>query len=759
MSILDKANRDQLIRLQAELVAWKEKSPNCALGVHRLLDSKIQTIGHELAKFHVKDDIRQRYQVERSELQRFVLLLEIQQDLAVQLEKKLDELQSVITKEPSSIQSYFQQEKKQWQSVLASVWICDKDIQLDAVKQKIKDIQKGIDLFKNAVDAFQRAAAIIKKINNNPAMIAALENALNNGRTGLIQKNITDEDIKKIEQLCKPLEEILRQPIPQEIGNVGRALTELRNWDEYLNIDTTKTREFERRKRKLDSPFSNDELAQLSQEVNAEIKERVDKATKDREERYQKLFGLHTQLFKASDRKDNDIKQSAEKLKKLSTVVPDGSTEHKEWIADFEQIQQNFDHLINHYATAISEKLSKQAEIIQREIDALKLSQLTHSSYQRVENLQQEIFKLTQLTEPKELLGAWQKINELSTELETIKYQSEQDKRDFEIRKQQLLNEFLRFDAEAKKMDFNIEDLKQSSIDAINEINEMDIAIGKIAELTQKLATEKERFKNVCQTQFTNLKAEISEIQQVLSEAGKVLEPPKVINSCSLATDENQLYSIQKQQLQNIKTELETEIPVFLNLFDAAITNKQQQLRQLFDTPLHPYERDEITRLLQDYSNEQSALIQLTDQTVKLQDIKKFLAERKNDVEELIKLCDNLKKRLREIIRTPTVYYSKERTERITDLLYGLPEQIQSIHFSQLHMVEKLLTNLEQQIKRQIAEDTRKQINYLNENNHRLKEEYKTLLLDINRYGHKQALPAQLREQLNKAVINVRRAS
>jgi len=399
----------------------------------------------------------------------------------------------------------------------------------------------GIDDFEKC---YQKMGEVIREYEKR---LGKIEGELN-------YKENYEKDLKdKINQLNEKNKELVEinnklDKIKKEFEDIEKEFNE---WENKKLLYEKLTNKLEERKRALE--LKNQELKNLKYDLNIVIEaKKVLEKYKDEYEKYKSLI--------------NEIKEIEDRLKELKI----------------------------HYEDYL--KLSKQLEVIKKDIEKIKefvnkskykndidnldiLLNKIKEETERVETIKDLLEKLKNLNEELEKIEKYKKICEECKEYHEKYLKLEKDAEEYD----RLNLEYVQLLQEKKSIEKNINDLKTEINKLLDEIKNIDI---ESIEKSLKEIEEKKKLLENLQKEKIELNKKLGEINSEIKRLKKILDELKEVEGkcplCKTPIDENkkiELINQHKTQLNNKYAELE-EISKKIKKIEKDMENLKREINE-----------------------------------------------------------------------------------------------------------------------------------------------------------------------------------
>ncbi|ASF47644.1 hypothetical protein [Methylovulum psychrotolerans] len=755
--MFDKKKREKLDRLAARLISWMDAIPTALEFQHQakgLLD-ELDTVRRRSSWYNIISEDSVIALTQRcNNLENLAIGLRDIVGDAQPLVAELNFLRELFKKEEGEAFEYGKQICEQWHNDLLSVSLCSREVDIFPAKQRLRLIESELRLHAEALRKFQNADDILSKFSSN-LETAILENQLRIQRAAMLQSQLSADGINQIKTLCAPLEELSKRPEPPEIRMMSETLAEIRRWTRAFELPSKEDEQLDRRFRQLETDWrlrDVSELADLCADAEALKTSRIQYGHNERTAKLTKLQDALTDLMMACGPQP----ESESSLKELKNLRVDRARDHLTWLEAFKTAKKEFNAIANTYELALDNRLDTLCSEWGTGLASLQAQPLAQSLRLQAETLQQRLDGLNGHKATQDLLLSLREAKQGLVELDNLKRQADADREGFDRAKQKLRLDNDRLQKQAAIVGIVWENL-QAAIDTLggNASNpDLDEVLAETHALEQRLTQLCGDFIRDCHNQLACNSANNQRLYNALLQAGYP-DAAEGQRADAFPNDAEQCANQIAEQLQQ-HSRLEHAI-------DEAIADMQQRCKEEQRLLLGLLDRQTLES---DYFERMELLLGQLDSP-----IGSYLGyERLNGFAERFKACqafwrdlyeeeEKLRNRL-DKLKYKLGLFNQERLkkhcslelfEMVNDWVRGLPEQPRQIHIGQLSEAEMMLERLEQVARHRVAEEVRKNIALLKQNQYN-RPEVIALLGKIEDFGQAIHLPYDYRRQLDSAV-------
>ena len=549
---------------------------------------------------------------------------------------------------------------------------------------------------------------------------ASLEIELPDWRQRLQADGASQEMVRRLKELCQPLQAKARQPTPPELQNLPMLLADIRGWVRELDAAAGPVRALEQRHRQMAEDWRRRDLNEfkaLSQEAMNLREELTQQAYAIRERKRQELEELLSDLVWACGPQP-DIRQRLDALKQRTV---DRYQLHRDWLAKFDETNEYFKAIADTQARALERRLQERSDELWRSLRELKESPLADEVRQRVEQLESEVKQLSDLQRPEDVLRALRQSNDFKRRLNELSQKAEQDKADLTQIQHSLRERNAQLQQQAARTGIEIANLTQEieNLDAGSDNRTLEQARELALQLEDKLAQIQRLFLERCRALVAEWLAAVEKIRTALRQMeGDAVADPPALTTIPGATDPPQAAQIVVDWKQS-HTQWQQTVAQLLARYEEQRSQQQAALAKLSPEGLDPGDWQVAQQLVA--SLQPGSETETTDKLEHLQTLFGLLQKCKTFVQRLTAEQRTLQQRLSQLKQRLQVFKTddlqafcpEELFNQLTDRVFGIPDQPQSSHNQQLESAEALLARLERQVRRRAAQTVDKAVREL----------------------------------------------
>lgn len=674
--------------------------------------------------------------------------------------ERLDEevrllLQRARTAGGSEVVRGLEQRCRDWSILLGSLGAdCDRESELQRDQQRFRETEEAVRLHEQAVTWLLEARRVLSDLGSD-LKATSLAADLPGLELRLMSNGASLEWLREIRMKVEPLKDLAQrlQDPPQELKNVSLLLTDLRGWSRELKDKEKESRieqlEQSRFKAMDWSPADLDGLAREAETLRDQLVGRA------RDLRIRKLADLRTrvdELVQACGYQPELHQRMAE----LEMMPFDRSHLFREWASRFKRVEDYFQAIANTHEGALERRLSQLVEEIGQGLGALRSQPLSDQVRSEADALEHDLRELAGLNGAEPMLGGLGRSSGLKSTLDRLLRQARKDSEDLSRRQETLRETHQDLQLRAREAGLNAKDLSERIEDLSHGKDEPSLERARqlAAELSAELDRQRDDLLAQCRSRLDQGMAGVRATVEALRRTGTPFTLPELPVLPDGASPGDAVRALQRAEEAGHL--LQSVVEKALRTHEERRLQARFALQHLRPESLGPDEQETVSQLLQELDEGSWAeagtpveRFELLSQLIEKCDL---LFERLNQEERSARSrYDDLRRRLRRHIENELRRFSPDLTDRVSDLIFGIPSQPASWRAvqEQLNVAERLLVRVEAQSARLAADELHRAVETLR--GRRLTAEAQGLLDSLKSYSDEELPPVVVRTRLVNA--------
>ncbi len=613
--------------------------------------------------------------------------------------------------------------------------------------------------YQEALDLLRQAPRILR---DQPADAATgtLQANLPELRRRLVAKGPTETWLEEIRELVGPLHSPSSEP-PAEFRNLDEHFTEMRSWNRYLEQSEAETERLWDRYGVAEEEWqswSGSEIEALCRQVG-ELRASLRETAQDMRKKELKALQTVVRNLSVVATENPELEQHLELLQSRRIDRPQ---DHNAWMQELAQAKQRFTAIAATQQGALVDRLENRLTELRANLRELELRPLSPQQSSEVDGLKRRIEGSGQVVEAEQVLEELRLADQIATEIKELGQRIEREQAALTSRQQSLLQRNATLGRQARRSDLTVPDL-QEQIEALGPDSAgqtLQTANDHAVRLEKRLQTNTQEYVVACGKIVTGTDKKSQGIVSALHAIGQPSDPePDHVGELSANADSEQATQAvtdQRQRLERLEAELGRAERALLKQREDDLA----RLSSLTTDGMGPEAQRQLRDLVGQLTGQ--AWASSEDPTQRIQALHPLLAQVGRLFVGLMReekmtrsRLDTLRQRLQAFRQNDFRRYHPEVTDRIEDLLYGLPEEpwdCQAVG-KQLDKAHDILSQLEDQARRLAAAELDRTVAEMKQLLKTPKEgEFATvgqqLLSSVEACGHENLAPAGLRSQL-----------
>jgi serine/threonine protein kinase len=675
---------------------------------------------------------------------------------AEQIEKELHVLDRGVKAVPDlRTRSWLTDRSKRWSTELRQIGAAAyRPTDLQDEQDRVRKLRDGVFLHAQILSRLEEAERVLS-ILGSTAQTAPLSAALPDLHDQLRKQGPSDDWLKQIQSLVQPLRDAVRKardPV-QELERLFPRLADLRSWSQELQASQPEVEQLDQRYHALKSGAKLADVDALAQDCEALRQQFILMAGGSRDHRINELEA-RVKLLVSVCGPQPDLEERVRGLKRMRLEEPRAVPD---WTSRFQELDDHFRSVLATQESALAQGIAQAAAKLQQTLLTLREQPLSDETRQAVVALEDEVRELGRPAAADLLLDKLRQRNELAERIEQLKRRATEDLQEL-YKQQQALRELNgELQTQAQQAELTVPDLSQR-IDELDE-GAKEPSLERARQLADSLSNDLKGLQRQLEQQGRSLLAErIAEVRAItealqkigqplaaapLPEVGKGAKPAEVAQAVTAGLEQarqareaaEHIFRQQEEQLQSARSILRLD--------------HREDLR--------PDELEAASLLLaqieQDLAENDSNKVGRLERRWRLiEGCTPLLSHFHSDERTARELRAALQERLRGQSTQNLRRFCPELADRVSGLIYGIPEQPREwkAFQAQLAEAERLLARMEHQSTYLAAEELSRAARSLREKGGE-RREVDGLLAELDRHPPEVLPPWPLRQKVLEA--------
>ncbi|MFL6244780.1 MAG: hypothetical protein ACJ74H_02055 [Thermoanaerobaculia bacterium] len=707
--------RTELNEILDALRHWETATPKRARRFHAARQELEKQVRSSLSTWWpwVGDEIVERYRDRARRIDEVAeALIELIRD-AERLETEVRELEENLALGDAQVITWMRGLCRDWIATLGRLGTaCDRKPDLFAEQSVLVGTQSAVRLHEEAFRELCEVDRVVTAIGDGRSI------ALTGRRPELLQRlyagGATRPWLIELRELLEPLKTIADRVVdpPQELRSLAQTLADARSWSSRLGDDAAQELQQLTERRFTAPDLQPEDVQALVEDANTLRARLIARANDVRGDR---LATLRLQM--------NDLRHACgpqweldEKFADLEAMRSDHPHLFRDWLGEADVFLEHFHAIAQTHRGEIETLLHEVLAKLETKIEELERLPLSNDVRDEVTIVRSELARFPRSSlASDELLPLLRRTEEFTQHLGDLTARAHRDLQDLDASQQQLSVRNDRLQAEAGK----VKRLKIAATDLSPRIAELSAGSAgvsleerrsQIAALTIELDEREAEFVASCREALDSRVEAIERTVRVLRSAGDATpyaQPPSIANGAPLhettaaVLDARRQHELVLQRARFVAKELE-----------AQRIHAQSELANIRVEDLSPADRETVAALVLQLTSgsaaETRALLERIERNAALRENYTLFFEqlRQEELSARERRCELLS-RLRIFNEDQLRRFCPELTERVTALVYGIPEdprQWAAVHH-QLDLARDLFQRVETHARRLAADE------------------------------------------------------
>jgi serine/threonine protein kinase/DNA repair exonuclease SbcCD ATPase subunit len=672
---------------------------------------------------------------------------------AEQIEKELHVLDRGVTAIPDpQTRSWLTDRSKRWFTELRQIGAAAyRPMDLQDDQDRVRKLRDGVLLHAQVLSRLEEAEWVLS-ILGSTAQTAPLSAALPDLHDQLRKQGPTDDWLKRIQILVQPLRDAARKarnPL-QELEKLLPVLVDLRSWSQELQASQPEVEQLDQRYHALKSGAKLADVDALAQDCEALRQQFLLMAGGLRDHKINELEA-RVKLLASVCGPQPDLEERVRGLKRMRLEEPRAVPD---WTSRFQELDEHFRSVLAAQESALAQGIAQAVTRLQDKLLALREQPLSDETRQAAVALEDEVRELGRPAAADLLLGKLRQYNELAERIEQLKRRATEDLQEL-YKQQQALRELNgELQTQAQQTELTVPDLSQR-IDELDE-GAKEPSLERARQLADSLSNDLKGLQRRFEEQGRSLLAErTAEIHAITEALRKIEQPlavaplPEIGNGAKPAEVAQVVIAV----LEQARQAREAAEQVFRQQ-EEQLQSARSILRLDHREDLRPDEREAASLLLvqieQDLAENDSNKVGRLERRWRLiEACTPLLSHFHSDERTARELRAALQERLRRQSTQNLRRFCPELADRVSGLIYGIPEQPREwkAFQAQLAEAEHLLARMERQSAHLAAEELSRAVRSLREKGG-ARLEVDGLLAELDRHPREALPPWPLRQKV-----------
>jgi len=758
--MLSNKARPDLQKHQLKLRDWEKEVPERARRFHSVrqdLEARVSSLVSRWWQFWIADDELERLDDQMQRLERVADGLAGLTKQAARLEDEVRQLEHKAGGyDDPQLVDWVSQRCGEWQVRLQRVGAnSDREPELFHEQSAVERIEEELRLHFQIGYWLQQASTVMVALEADPHGSARLAATLPGLKERLLREGASEAWLEELKAVVQPLQERaerIKDP-PQQLQSVNSLLTDARGWSRQIGELEKEVQDLEQRHRFVAPDWTQDETAldQLLEEVR-KLHERLTR--RGQEIRNAKLREIEDYL--------GDLVQACgpqagleKKIAPLRELSVQRHQDHATWLKRYTAANDFFHAIAENEQAALAKRLGDLIGKLESGLGQLRSQPLSDRVRGAADRLEDDLERLRMLTGITETLKGLRQSKSLEERIEELDHQARQEKKDFTAQQESLRQRNAALLEQAARLGIGVEDASAAIEDLTANVAQLEAARRAAESLTEALEERRRRFVAECRERLAEHHMRVRAGVEILEKVGDAPSLPAGAEIDPEAAPQPAVDAVlaEARRLDELNDQLRSAIEVV----DRKRREALAEIEAIHLPSLEPADREDAEQLLTELREGSWAF---TEDAV----------ERLRRLDQLVEKCalffdqlrqeqmtaearrETLRQRLRSFNEAQLRRFCPELTQRVTALVYGIPDQPRqwSAVVEQLDEAERVFNRLEIQARRLAARDLerarralRKQVQSSADRD--LAEQAGSVLAEIDRLSPHELPPAALR--------------
>ena len=624
-----------------------------------------------------------------------------------QVEREIQDLHhSLEGQSDARTRDWFEQQIRSWTADLQKVGgNVQRLAELQDQRDEVRQIRETVRFYAPVLEKLDEAERTLARLGES-VQTEALARELPALQEQLVREGASEDWLERLQTLVLPLREIAKQARdPLELRRkVPLLLTELRAWPQP---PAELTQEVERIEQRLRSLGPGARLAEIEALVSDsdDLRERFLQHTQEQRDTLWTGLDQEAKLLASMAGPQPLLEENLRGLRRREVELPQ---EHSDWMGQLEKVRELFRTTAKNQEGLLAQGLSARLDRIRERLLGLRGLPLSADTLRELENLEDEIHGLAQPGGGGQPLIRFRRTGEIETRIEQLHLQTTDDLRELTRRKGLLAEHNAELQTEARLVGIELADLSQR-IDQIGTGSSLEASHSSTDELSADLDGLRRRFEEQCRKILGERLSEIQVISEALQRIDRSFPPP-VLSALASGASPREVALAVAAGLDLVRLAQEAAAQAFQSQ-EEVLQGMRSVLGRDHSAVLGPDEHRPAAALLAEIDRELAGgpadpVGRLERRKTLIEACEPLINRLQQDEWSARERIEALHRRLEKPevdLRT----FCPELTERIADLVYGIPANPRQwkVVQDQLAEAETQLSRVETHARRLAAEE------------------------------------------------------